>query len=63
MEQILRVDVSALLKTIQNLENKLSQSPAPVNIPVAGTCCINLRSFFYTFIIVKFRNRRCGGYL
>jgi hypothetical protein len=36
MEQILRVDVSALLKTIQNLENKLSQSPAPVNIPIAG---------------------------
>ena len=36
MEQILRVDVSALLKTIQNLENKLSQSPPPVNIPVAG---------------------------
>jgi len=36
MDQILRVDVTALLKTIQNLENKLSQSPVPVNIPIAG---------------------------
>lgn len=36
IDQILRVDITALLKTIQNLENKLSQSPVPVNVPVAG---------------------------